>query len=157
MRVPLEGGSNDLVPSEPVPGTAIPNEIFFANEMSISADGKWLAMMVIGAKDPKGSIVLVPLGAGPNPVTKLIRPDPRGLGTPIFTPNRKAVVYVVQEKGVDNLWLQPIDGSPGRQITNFQSDAIGNFQFSPDGKTLGVLQRHLESDVVLLRDTSGGR
>ena len=39
------------------------------------------------------------------------------------------------------------------KITNFQADAISAFRFSPDGKTLGVLRAHVESDVVLLRDT----
>jgi len=28
-----------------------------------------------------------------------------------------------------------------------------NFRWSPDGKTLGVLQQRVEGDVVLLRDT----
>ena len=43
---------------------------------------------------------------------------------------------------------------PGRQITNFHSDLIDAFHFSLDGKQLGVLQRHVVSDVVLLRDKS---
>lgn len=157
VRAPLEAGSNNLAPIDPVPGTTIPNEFFFADEMSISADGKWLAMMVIGAGDPKGTIVLVSLDAGPKPTTKSIRPDSRVWGNVLFTPDGKAVVYPVRDKGVENLWLQPIDGSPGRQITNFVSDSIGNFQFSPDGKTLGVLEKHVESDVVLLRDAGAGR
>jgi eukaryotic-like serine/threonine-protein kinase len=63
-------------------------------------------------------------------------------------------VYPIRESGVDNLWLQPLDGSRGRQITNFESDGIQNFRFSPDGKTLGVFREHTESDVVLLHDTS---
>jgi len=49
--------------------------------------------------------------------------------------------------------LQPLDGSPGRQITQFQNDAIQFFLYSPDGKSLGVMRTHTESDVVLLRDT----
>jgi hypothetical protein len=56
------------------------------------------------------------------------------------------------KSGADNLWLQPLDGSRGRQITNFKSDGISSFRFSPDGKTLGVMSSHGESDVVLLRD-----
>ena len=66
-------------------------------------------------------------------------------------------MYSIRENGVDNLWLQPLDGSYGRQITNFQSDAIHLFEFSPDGKSLGVFRQHTESDVVLLRDTGARR
>jgi Tol biopolymer transport system component len=70
-----------------------------------------------------------------------------------FTPDGKAVVYSFSENGADNLWLQPIDGSRGRQLTNFKSDGISSYHFSPDGKTLGVMLSHTESDVVLLHDT----
>ncbi len=69
-----------------------------------------------------------------------------------FTPDGKAVVYPIGENGTDNLWLQPLDGSPGRQITNFPEDMIQTFQFSLDGKTLGVMRTHIESDIVLLHD-----
>jgi hypothetical protein len=35
---------------------------------------------------------------------------------------------------VDNLWVQPLDGSAGHQITNFASDQIDCFLWSPDGQ-----------------------
>ncbi len=54
----------------------------------------------------------------------------------------------------DNLWLQPLDGSPGHQITDFKSEHIGDgFAFSPDGKRLGVIRGHVDSDVVLIHDS----
>jgi Tol biopolymer transport system component len=70
-----------------------------------------------------------------------------------FTPDSKALVYIIGEKGSQNLWMQPLDGSPGRQITQFQGDEIQFFLYSPDGKSLGVMRTHREADVVLLRDT----
>jgi len=72
---------------------------------------------------------------------------------PQFAPDGKAVVYSVREKGVDNLWYQSLDGSKGHQMTNFSSEQIVGFAWSPDGKTLGVLRQHTESDVVLLRQS----
>ena len=63
-------------------------------------------------------------------------------------------MYAIQENGTDNLWLQPLDGSPGRQLTNFTDGTIARIHFSPDGKTLAMLHAHTESDAVLLRDTS---
>ena len=72
-----------------------------------------------------------------------------------FTPDGKALVYVIRgENNVDNLWLQPLDGKPGRQITTFKSVQIYRFSWSPDGKKLVVGRGHIESDVVLLRDAS---
>lgn len=69
-----------------------------------------------------------------------------------FTPDGKSVAYIIRDHGVDNIWVQPLDGSPGRQITNFPSEHIAEFQWSPDGKTLAVARTHDTSDVVLLRE-----
>jgi hypothetical protein len=46
---------------------------------------------------------------------------------------------------------------PGRQITNFTSDVIDSYHWSLDGKQLGILQRHVVSDVVLLRDKAASK
>ena len=152
MRVPIEGGT-----PENVPGTIVPNTIFVYPGFGMSADGKWLTFLAnrIDPNGPVNKIVLVPLDTGPKPAVRLLDPDPRITHNPAFTPAGDAIVYPIREKGVDNLWLQPLDGSRGRQITNFQSDVIREFEFSPDGKTLGVFREHTESDVVLLHDTSG--
>jgi hypothetical protein len=63
------------------------------------------------------------------------------------------VTYNIVEDGVGNVWEQPLDGSPGHRLTNFTSDRIRTFRFSPDGKWLAVARQHIVSDVVLLRDT----
>ncbi|MGB9337260.1 MAG: hypothetical protein WCB14_19780, partial [Candidatus Acidiferrales bacterium] len=60
----------------------------------------------------------------------------------------------IVKNGVSNLWLQPLDGAPGHPITNFKSDLIMDLRWSPDGKTLGVLTRRIDADVVLLRESS---
>ena len=74
---------------------------------------------------------------------------------PKFTLDGRAVVYAISgEKNQYNLWLQPLDGKPGRQPTHFPSDQIYGFGWSPDGKKLFVARGHTESDVILLRDTS---
>jgi Tol biopolymer transport system component len=70
------------------------------------------------------------------------------------TPDGKSVAYTVVENGVGNIWVRPLDGSKGHWLTNFTSDQIGSFQFSPDGKALAVVRSHVVSDVVLLRHAS---
>jgi len=64
------------------------------------------------------------------------------------------VVYTVREKGVDNLWLQPLNSSPYRQFTHFTSETISQFAYSPDGSQFAIERGHTESDAVLLRDLS---
>jgi len=80
--------------------------------------------------------------------------DQRASAPLAFAPDPKAVVYVVREKGIDNLWEQPLDSSPPRQLTHFSKERIMRFRFSPDGSKLAIERGHVESDAVLLRDTS---
>src|SRR5579863_7480 len=151
MRVSINGGTPEIVP-----GTVVAHTIVTAPGFGISEDGKWLAIL-LSQIEPNGSgtnkIALIPLDAGPSPAVRLLDPDPRVAQNPRFTPDGSAVVYPIRENGVDNLWRQPLDGSRGRQITDFETDVIQTFHFSPDGKSLGVFREHDESDVVLLRDT----
>ena len=49
--------------------------------------------------------------------------------------------------------LQPLDGSPGKQISNFNSERIVDFHWSLDGGKVGMIRGHSDSDVVLLRDS----
>ncbi|HSS96613.1 MAG TPA: hypothetical protein VLK33_06280, partial [Terriglobales bacterium] len=70
-----------------------------------------------------------------------------------FSRDGKGIVYPVSDHGVENLWLQSMDGSKGRQLTNFTGEQIGNgYHWSPDGSKLAVIRGHLDSDVILIRD-----
>ena len=147
FRVPIDGGTPAVVQ-----GTG---EFFTSKGVALSSDGKLLAFLATSTdpKTPLGKLALVPLDAGSNPQVQFLDPDPRIGNAPHFTPDRKALVYPVREKGTENLWLHPLDGSPGHRITNFPADMIQTFQFSPDGKTLGVMRTHIESDIILLHDS----
>jgi Tol biopolymer transport system component len=146
-RVPVDGG----VPEE-VPGS---HGLFNQTGNGLSPDGKLLAFLQF-LKNANGSparIVLLSLDGATHPQPRFIEPDPRIVTEVQFTPDSNALVYIIREKGSQNLWLQPLDGSPGRQVTQFQDDEIQFFLYSPDGKSLGVMRTHTESDVVLLRDS----
>jgi serine/threonine protein kinase len=149
-RVPLDGSGK----AEPIPGSAIPNAFLAGRGMGISPDGKTLAYMVkYLAQKEEGTIkiALLDLATLKNP--RLLAPDDRISAGPQFTPDGKAVAYPVRENGVDNVWVQPLDGSPGHAITKFDAEQILSFHWSPDGKNLGILRGHTDSDVVLLRES----
>jgi Tol biopolymer transport system component len=76
-----------------------------------------------------------------------------GQGTVRFTHDGTAIVYPFRDQDADNLWLQPLDGSPGKQITNFKSEQITDFRWSFDGTRLGMIRGHTDSDVVLLQES----
>ena len=69
-----------------------------------------------------------------------------------WTIDGRALNYIDTKDGVSNIWAQPIDGGPKRQLTNFKSDMIFNYAWSRDGKKLALARGSKTSDVVLIRD-----
>lgn len=154
MHGPVDGSRKPEI----VPGSVIPNTIIGYPLIGLSPDGKLLAFVTTASESVESSsaqhIALVPLDEGVQPHPRFLQPHERISTGPRFTPDGKSLVYFIHTDGVDNLWLQPLDGSPGRQISNFPTENINTFHWSPDGKTLAMLRGHTESDVVLLRDSS---
>jgi len=149
-RVPIDGGT-----PEDVPGTAIPHAFILGHYLDFSPDGKSLAIFIeLGETTSVHKLAVIPLDAGEQPQIRMLDAHPAIADSPRFTPDGKTFVYTITQNGVDNLWLQPLDGSPGRQLTNFKTDQISRIEWSPDGKNIGVLSRRTEADVVLLRESS---
>ena len=99
---------------------------------------------------PQEKIALLDVGTLSSP--RLMEPNPQISKGVQFTWDGKGVAYPIAENGVDNIWIQPVDGSAGHQITKFGSEQILSFHWSPDGKNLGVLRGHTDSDVILLQE-----
>jgi len=151
MKMRIDGG-----PPELVQASAVPNGFMFGG-VNFSPDGNWVPEIETRAdaatQSSTSKVALVDVIANSEASTKYL--DPRAdIALPIAaTPDGKAVAYNIVENGVGNVWVQPLDGSRGHRLTNFTSDQIRAFLFSPDGKTLAVTRFHVVSDVVLLRDT----
>ncbi|MDT7602228.1 MAG: hypothetical protein QOF61_225 [Acidobacteriota bacterium] len=67
-----------------------------------------------------------------------------------WTPEGRAVVFVSMNRGVSNFWLQPLDGTPARQITTFNADRIFRFDLSRDGQFIYERGTNI-SDAVFIR------
>jgi eukaryotic-like serine/threonine-protein kinase len=164
MRAPADGSGSP----EAVAGTRIPDMYEYLGNIDFSPDGKRLMVVAMtedrATRATRVNLLLVRLDASPGSAPERIDPDPRisaGLtastiytGGPKFSPDGRAIVYDIMDKGVGNLRWHPLDGSPGHQITNFTSGTINSFRWSPDGKSLAVTRAHDISDVVLLRETN---
>jgi len=61
--------------------------------------------------------------------------------------------YIPFTKMARKIWAAAARLLGWSQITNFPSDVIQLFEYSPDGKTPGVRRARTESDAVLLHDT----
>ncbi|HKD86635.1 MAG TPA: protein kinase [Terriglobales bacterium] len=151
---PLPGSSNFRGYILPAP-IALPARSSRPVEAGVSADGKILAYaadeITADTEEAVESIALLNLESPTSP--RLLRANRHRSGGVQFTPDGKAVAYPIRENGVDNIWVQPLDGSAGHLLTHFTSDQIDSFHWSPDGKSLALLRSHSESDVVLLQES----
>lgn len=67
-----------------------------------------------------------------------------------WTPDGSALSYITIQTKVGNIWLQPLDGSPARPLTDFTSGEIHNYSFSPDGSKLALARGYPIKDAVLV-------
>lgn len=157
-RVAASGGQPEVVP-----GTSLPDSLLA--KAALSPDGKTLALFTSVLKPEAKTYSRRIVFVGPGASIRNLDLDPSlspvfpSLGPPSssafhFSPDGKSLAFVVEGAGVDNVWIQPIDGSKGRMLTNFHnSQTIQDFRWSPDGKSLALLRFNSVSDVVLLRNT----
>ncbi len=118
----------------------------------ISPDGQWIAGLL---QDKANGGLKFALGtvSGGNRSGPLRFFDPRM--TPLrallqWTPDSRALILIAERNGVANLWQQPMDGSAPRRLTDFQSDQIFRFAWSPDGQQLACERGLHTSDLLLL-------
>ena len=138
-----EGSSSEIF----VSGSKRPDDQF-----DITPDGQQLVTTFHQSGEQELSFVSLETG-------KLERQFPVTASARSFavTPDGKAVSYVARENGVENIWIQPLDGSAPRQLSRFTqgsgpSKSIHSYAWSPDGKQIALERARLRSDVVLLKD-----
>ena len=140
MKMPLAGGKAERVSSA-----------FTENSgYDVAPDGKTLALGTYDFKAQKPNILLVEADSGKTLET--LEYDSRHDGVIRFSPDGKGVVYPIREKGVENLWFQPLDGSIGHELTNFTSLNIYSYRWSLDGKRLALVRGDSPSDLALIKD-----
>jgi Tol biopolymer transport system component/DNA-binding winged helix-turn-helix (wHTH) protein len=116
----------------------------------VSPDGRFIACFYRAQVDTFSKLAVLPFEGG-EPV-KVFDKSPTifveaGLQ---WTPDGRALTFIDKRDGVSNIWLQPLDGSPAKQLTNFTSETIFRFAWSPDGKMF-VAERGTEiGDIVLI-------
>ena len=118
---------------------------------TISPDGKLIAAGYLDEQQIPHLAIIPSLGGQPTkilPLPSSVVPDV-GFG---WTPDSSTLVYVQKRSGVSNIWSQPINGDPPKQLTNFKSDLIFRFALSADGSNLVLARGTQTRDVVLIRD-----
>ena len=148
------GGSDVSIWKIPIAGgqpTRIVNQL--AIRPAVSPDGKLIAYWT---RQPDQTMRLGVLALDGQAEPKLFEVAPTVQITwdvvIRWTADSKSLTYVDHRGGFDNIWAQPIDGSPAKQITDFKDSRIFSFDWSRDGRLLA--SRGVQTnDVVLITET----
>jgi len=148
-RISLPGGSPVLLSK--------PGEVLLSQ--AYSHDGKTIAYASFrkseGGEGPvASSIVLMDAATHQQlrsiPVSSAL-PN-IGINALTFAPDDSGLYFFNTPGSASNIWFQPLDGGAPKQVTQFTSDLISSFGWSPDGKTFAVSRQHQTWDGVLIRD-----
>jgi Tol biopolymer transport system component len=140
MRVPIEGGATEQLTSQngggARPDYSPDGNQFVCNYVASNAADWFVQMATIAANggEPLRSFNIFTLD--------LVREIH-------WTSDGRALTYIETRDGVSNIWGQPIEGGPPKQLTDFKSDLIFSFDWSRDG-TLACARGTQNADVVLI-------
>ena len=118
----------------------------FAFYPAVSPDGK--SLLFGASTTTRGELSICDLPGCTN-FRRVTTPQ----GGPIsrWTPDGKGIAYYEEGSG-GNLWVQPLDGSPRRQLTHFSDDwRIEDFAWSWDGKRWAIARSKATQDIVLIK------
>jgi len=137
FRLPIEGGT--------------PTELATASgggDASISSDGNFVAYSFEeGSPVPALKVAIIPAqGGSPLHVFQM----PPGFTGLCWSPDGKALQYVLTRNGAGNIWEQSLSGGDPHQYTHFTSGLIFDFSWSRDGKQLLLSKGDRSSDVVMI-------
>ncbi len=152
MRVAITGEK----PPEPI---AQSPAVWIGDVLAFSPDGKRIAYLAV----PESSVVnpSSPSGSQPNRLMVIAFdggtllhqfdwPGDASAGEPRWAPAGEAIDYVLIRNGVSNIWRQKLAGGTPKQITNFESGQIFDFEWTRDGKQLALTRGSESSDVILI-------
>ena len=135
-KIPVEGG-------EPIQLT----QGFLADTPRLSWDGKILAAYYRESGGAPLKLVLLPVDGG-KPTEFFDTPQNPCIYE--WARDSRSLAYCDSQKGVTNIWEQPIDGGKPHQVTNFTSQEIISFNLDRAGKPTLFSRGEVHKDVVLI-------
>jgi len=136
-RVPITGGTPER---QDVPlsefGYSPDGKLRFYESQKIEGGAMHAKLLVTPADDPK---------------TTLFAWDaPYGMQFPRFTPDSKAIAFLLTRDRASNIWIQGLKESAPKQLTKFSSGGMFAFDWSSDGKHLAFSRGQQKTDVILM-------
>ena len=144
MKVSIDGGE---------PTVLYKDGQYNVHNHTISPDGKFIAYDQYRKSDFDKKIRIAVLEN--DSIGQTIREFSADLvNSYIWSPDGKSLTFLSNRSGAPNLWRLPLDGSAPQPITDFKSGRIFNYAWSADGKNLFIVRAHVNTDLILIRDSS---
>jgi serine/threonine protein kinase/Tol biopolymer transport system component len=143
-KVSIDGGESIEVTRRP------------ATNPVISPDGKLLAFLYTDSPDPltpANRIAIMPFDGGEPIKTFEFQPATTVVTIAQWSNDGKSILYTTNTNNVTNIWAQPIEGGPPKQITDFKELYMTGFAWSPDGKQLACSRSNYTRDAVVVTET----
>ncbi|MCI0662673.1 MAG: winged helix-turn-helix domain-containing protein [Acidobacteria bacterium] len=118
---------------------------------SVSPDGKLIACEIRDEKINRMFAAIFPFEGG-EPIKVFDQMPAPAWGLLRWTPDGRALTYIVTKDGVSNIWLQPVDGGRPKQLTHFNEDQIFRLAWSHDGKNLAYDRGVTIKNIIHLSD-----
>jgi len=118
----------------------------------VSPDGKYLAYPYQQYSPPVVELAVISSGGG-TAINKFQVPG--FLGTLRWSPDGKALHYVLTSNGASNIWEQSLSALKPKQLTHFNSGEIFDFSWTADHEHLLMTRGQSKRDVVLLSHLRG--
>jgi len=111
-------------------------KLMFYQSQKIEGGEMHAKFFVTPSNDPK--TVLYALGT------------PYGMRFPRFTPDSKAIAFLLTRDRATNIWIQGLKESAPKPLTKFSSGEMFAFDWSRDGKQLAFSRGQHKTDVVMI-------
>ncbi len=132
-KIPIDGGQ----PLQLTNVTSLPP--------AVSPDGRYIACGYWDEQlNSQFAVAIIPFEGG-QPIKSFNIPQ----GQLRWTADGSGLMFLDNQGGVSNVWLQPFAGGAPRQLTNFKSDLIFSFDWSRD-RQLACSRGIATSDVVVI-------
>ncbi len=141
MRMPIEGGDVQILTD------------YRANEPRYSRDGTRFACFMPNETTVFWTKVAIVPAEGGKPISMFDAPQATNNGRgPIWTSDDSGITVVIAEGEKQNLWLLPVDGSPGKRMTNFDVPGTARREYSRDGKRIALIRAEGIRNAIIITD-----
>ena len=136
-------------------GTPVQVTDHVATTSNVSPDGRYIAYTYPESYDPfapPNRVAIIPFDGGATLKTFNI-PDSGVVLTVVqWAADSKSIFYTVSRNNVTNIWKQPLNGDPPKQVTDFKDLLITGYAWSSDGKQLVCTRGTRLRDAILITD-----